>query len=51
MLARRLPSILPDMSRSEALEATEIHSVMGLTDPDHPSSAAAPSVPPPHHLP
>ncbi len=34
MLARRLPSILPDMSRSEALEATEIHSVMGLTDPD-----------------
>ena len=36
MLARRLPGILPDMSRREALEATEIHSVMGLTTPDHP---------------
>ena len=36
MLARRLPSILPDMTREEALEATEIHSVMGLTSPNHP---------------
>ena len=36
MLARRLPSILPDMSRSEALEATEIHSVLGLTTSEHP---------------
>ena len=32
MLARRLPSILPDMSRQEALEATEIWSVAGMTD-------------------
>ena len=31
MLARRLPSILPDMTRKEALEATEIWSVAGLT--------------------
>ncbi|MEG2097902.1 MAG: YifB family Mg chelatase-like AAA ATPase [Pseudoflavonifractor sp.] len=36
MLARRLPSILPDMTRQEALEATEIHSVMGLTTGDQP---------------
>jgi len=36
MLARRLPGILPDMTRQEALEATEIHSVMGLTTSDHP---------------
>ena len=36
MLARRLPGILPRMSRREALEATEIHSVMGLTTPEHP---------------
>jgi magnesium chelatase family protein len=36
MLARRLPSILPDMSRQEALEATEIHSVMGLTSREQP---------------
>jgi len=31
MLARRLPSILPAMSRSEAVEVTRIHSVAGLS--------------------
>ena len=36
MLARRLPSILPDMTRSESLETTEIYSVAGMTDPKHP---------------
>jgi len=36
MLARRLPSILPDMTAREALEATEIWSVAGLTDRRHP---------------
>jgi magnesium chelatase family protein len=30
MLARRLPSILPEMTRPEALEVTRIHSVAGL---------------------
>jgi magnesium chelatase family protein len=30
MLARRLPSILPEMTRAEALEVTRIHSVVGL---------------------
>jgi magnesium chelatase family protein len=30
MLARRLPSILPEMSRAEAIEVTRIHSVAGL---------------------
>jgi len=30
MLARRLPSILPPMSREEAVEVTRIHSVAGL---------------------
>lgn len=29
MLAKRLPSILPDMTRAEALEATKIHSIAG----------------------
>ena len=29
MLAKRLPSILPDMTFSEAVETTKIHSVMG----------------------
>ena len=36
MLARRLPSILPDMTDAESLETTEIYSVAGLTDPHHP---------------
>ncbi len=36
MLAKRLPSILPDMSREEALEATQIHSIMGLLTPQEP---------------
>ena len=36
MLARRLPSILPDMTRREALEATEVWSVAGMTDPKRP---------------
>ncbi len=36
MLARRLPGILPQMTRQEALETTEIHSVMGLTSSEHP---------------
>jgi magnesium chelatase family protein len=30
MLARRLPSILPEMTRAEAIEVTRIHSVAGL---------------------
>jgi magnesium chelatase family protein len=30
MLARRLPSILPPLSREEAIEVTRIHSVAGL---------------------
>jgi magnesium chelatase family protein len=30
MLARRLPTILPDLTGSEALEATQLHSVAGL---------------------
>jgi len=38
MLAKRLPGILPDMSREEMTETTEIHSVAGNTD------AAAPVV-------
>ncbi len=36
MLAKRLPSILPEMTRAEALETTKIWSVQGLTDAEHP---------------
>ncbi|HEU4528479.1 MAG TPA: YifB family Mg chelatase-like AAA ATPase [Actinomycetota bacterium] len=32
MLARRLPTILPAMTREEALEVTQLHSVAGLLD-------------------
>ena len=30
MLAKRIPSILPDMSFAEAIETTKVHSVMGV---------------------
>jgi magnesium chelatase family protein len=33
MLARRLPTILPPMSREEALDVTRLHSVAGLIPP------------------
>ena len=36
MLAKRLPGILPAMTRTEMLQTTEIHSVMGLTSSRHP---------------
>lgn len=36
MLAKRLPSILPDLSREEALESSAIWSVAGLSDASHP---------------
>ena len=36
MLARRLPSILPDMTRKESLETTAIYSVAGMTESRHP---------------
>jgi magnesium chelatase family protein len=34
MLAKRLPTILPDMNFEESLETTKIHSVMGLIPAD-----------------
>ena len=34
MLAKRFPSILPDLTLDEALETTKIHSVTGLLPPD-----------------
>jgi len=36
MLAKRLPSILPELSREEALEVTKLHSVMGMLSPENP---------------
>lgn len=48
MLAKRLPTILPDMSFEESLETTEIHSVVGLTDGAMPLVTARPFRAP-HH--
>ncbi len=50
MLAKRLPSILPDMSSAEALETTEIHSVMGLTSRENPLVTQRPFRAPHHTL-
>ncbi|MDR1065639.1 MAG: YifB family Mg chelatase-like AAA ATPase, partial [Oscillospiraceae bacterium] len=48
MLAKRIVSILPDMTREETIEATEIHSVAGLTDRDEPILSERPFRAP-HH--
>ena len=48
MMAKRLPGILPDMSRDEMIECTEIHSVAGLTDQNKPLVAVRPFRSP-HH--
>lgn len=36
MLAKRLPTILPDMKLEEALEVTKIYSILGITKPEKP---------------
>ena len=48
MMAKRLPGILPDMSREEMIEATEIWSVAGLTSRKHPLVSTRPFCAP-HH--
>ena len=48
MLAKRLPSILPGMTRREALETSGVWSVAGLTDSGHPLLTARPFRSP-HH--
>lgn len=50
MLARRLPSILPGLSEREALEATAVWSVLGLTDKDRPLLTARPFRAPHHTI-
>jgi len=48
MLAKRLPGILPDMSRQEMTEATEVHSVAGYTTTERPVVSLRPFRSP-HH--
>ena len=48
LLARALPSILPPLDPDEAVEASAVHSVAGLIDPDRPLLVARPFRAP-HH--
>lgn len=48
MLARRLPTILPEMTLEESLQATMLYSVAGLTDRSHPMITERPFRAP-HH--
>ncbi|MBD5085363.1 MAG: YifB family Mg chelatase-like AAA ATPase [Clostridiales bacterium] len=50
MMAKRLPSILPDLTRAEALACTEIYSVMGLTTREHPMVRRRPFRAPHHTI-
>ncbi|TDC57065.1 ATP-binding protein [Jiangella ureilytica] len=48
MLARRLPSLLPDLSLDESLEVTSIHSIAGVLPPGRPLIVRPPFADP-HH--
>jgi magnesium chelatase family protein len=48
MLAKRLPGLLPELTHSESLEVTAIHSVAGLLSGDTPLITRSPFVAP-HH--
>lgn len=50
MMARRLPSILPDMSREEMMQSTEIFSVAGLTSHVNPVISERPFRSPHHTI-
>jgi magnesium chelatase family protein len=50
MIAKRVPSILPDMTLDESLETTKIHSVVGLLPPDMPLIATRPYRSPHHNI-
>ncbi len=50
MMARRLPTILPDLTFEEALETTKIYSVMGMLKNNNPLLAARPFRAPHHTI-
>jgi magnesium chelatase family protein len=50
MLARRIPTILPDLTLDEALETTKIHSVAGILKADTPLIAIRPFRSPHHTI-
>lgn len=50
MLARRLPSILPDMTGQEAIEVTKVYSVLGMLDAKNPLIQTRPFRSPHHTI-
>lgn len=48
MIAKRIPGILPPLSKEEALELAEIYSIMGCLDEERPLSSVRPFMAP-HH--
>ncbi|HSP44025.1 MAG TPA: YifB family Mg chelatase-like AAA ATPase [Luteolibacter sp.] len=50
MLAKRIPTIMPDMSEEEAIETTKIHSISGLLDPKRAFLTTRPFRPPHHTI-
>ena len=50
MLAKRIPSILPEMTPAEAMETTQIYSIAGLLDPKHPLMQKRPFRAPHHTI-
>ena len=50
MLAKRLPTILPEMTFEESIETTKIHSVAGILDKENPIVAMRPFRSPHHTI-
>lgn len=50
MLAKRIPTILPEMTRAESLETTQIYSIAGMLDPKHPLMTRRPFRAPHHTI-
>lgn len=50
MLAKRMPSILPEMTFEESIETTKIHSICGLLDPKSPLVTERPFRTPHHTI-